>query len=420
LYLRHPRNHSPITITITITIAIAIAIAITIFKGNMANATTLYELEQTFYVPTFKVEVERRELPAEVVRDVIEVSYHDNVDEIDSFDMTISNYHSQYHRPKYEPPFNDDYAGIFDPGQEIKLWMGYKGEEQLMLSGEITSLAPSFPSSGGLTLRVSGLNVLHRFRTTQHTYAWDEQRDSDIATEIGRNPVSEDRPGLGFEVRTAPRQDERAETYVFMDNQYDIVFLMQRARRHGYELVLREEDEETGQPAHLYFGPSEAGEIPTYKLEWGRSLISFRPTLSTANQVSEVIVRGWDRRNNEAIEGRASWQDLYPSGSAERSKMDRLAQAFGNRREVVTNRPVHTADEANSLARSLLSDLFKDLVEADGETVGLPDLRAGRTVEIANLGERFSGVYYVLETTHTIGDSGYTTSFRARREEGLA
>ncbi len=385
----------------------------------MTNATALYELDQTFFVPTFRVEVQRRELPAEVIRDVIEVSYQDSVDDIDSFDMTISNYHAQSHKPKYEPPYSDDYAGLFDPGQEIKLWMGYKGDEQLMLSGEITSLAPSFPASGGLSLRVGGLNVLHRFRATQHTFAWDDRRDSDIALEIGRNAVTEDRPGLGFPVRTAPRRDERSETYVLMDNQYDIVFLMQRARLHGYELVLREANTETGQPAHLYFGPSEADEILTYKLEWGRSLVSFRPTLSTANQIAEVVVRGWDRRNNAAIEGRSRWEDLYPAGSPERSRRGQLAQAFGNRREVVTNRPVHTTDEANSLARSLLSDVAKDLVEADGQTVGLPNLRAGRTLEIANLGERFSGLYYVLSSSHTIGSGGYTTSFHARREEGI-
>jgi phage protein D len=100
--------------------------------------------------------------------------------------------------------------------------------------------------------------------------------------------------------------------------------------------------------------------------------------------------------------------------------MEQLAQAFGNRREVVTNRPVHTSEEADSVARSLLADLMKGLVEADGQTIGLPNLRAGRTVEIANLGERFSGVYYVRESTHTIGNQGYVTSFRARREEGLA
>jgi phage protein D len=132
------------------------------------------------------------------------------------------------------------------------------------------------------------------------------------------------------------------------------------------------------------------------------------------------VVRGWDRRANEAIEGRARWQDLYPSGSPERDRMAQLANAFGSRREIVANRPVHTTQEANNLARSLLSDLVKEMVEAEAETVGLPNLRAGRIVEIANLGARFGGRYYILESTHTLGDGGYTTSFRARREEGLA
>jgi phage protein D len=384
----------------------------------MPQATAVYDLEQTFFVPTYRVELEGEELPIEVVRDVMEVSYRDSVTEIDGFELTISNYHSQYRKPKYEPPFNEDYQGLFDPGREVKLWMGYKGSEILMLHGEITGLSPSFPASGNLTLTVSGLNVLHRFRAQQHSYSWDNTRDSDIAREIGRNPVREDRPGLGFEVRTNPRRDERPETHLFMENRHDIVFLMERARHHGYELVLREANEETGDPAHLYFGPSESSQTPTYLLEWGRSLISFRPTLSTARQVSEVVVRSWDMRANRLIEERATWQDLYPAGP-ERTRMEQLARAFGNRREMVTDRPVRTAEEARSLARSLLSDNKKEMVEAEGETIGLPDLRAGRTVEIANLGDRFSGTYYITETTHRIGNNGYTTGFKGRREQDI-
>jgi hypothetical protein len=38
-------------------------------------------------------------------------------------------------------------------------------------------------------------------------------------------------------------------------------------------------------------------------------------------------------------------------------------------------------------------------------------------VRIAGLGVRFSGEYFVTETTHTINDSGYITRFNARRED---
>jgi phage protein D len=58
------------------------------------------------------------------------------------------------------------------------------------------------------------------------------------------------------------------------------------------------------------------------------------------------------------------------------------------------------------------------MVKASATTVGLPDLRAGRRVQIAGVGSRFSGTYFVTDTSHTIGDGGYTTRFNARRENG--
>ena len=384
--------------------------------------TRLYDpsVTETFFVPQYKVKIAGRELPDAIVRDVVQVTYKDNVREIDSFDLTINNYDDLRGIPKYEPASESQYANIFDPGKEVEVWLGYFNNLTLMLTGEITTLEPNFPASGGFTLSVRGLNRLHRFRTEQHTKAWTDKTDSQIAEELGRNPVRQGKPGLGLRVETAPI-DEETEPYVLMHNQYDIVFLMERARRRGYELVLREADADTHQERHLYFGPSqETANAPTYLLEWGKSLLSFRPTLTTANQVSEVQVLGWDRRNNRAIDETAKWQDLYPANSPERARVNLLAQAFGGRREVITDRPVHTKDQAKKLAKNTLRDLLKGMVEANGETVGLPDLRAGRTLQIGNLGERYNGRYYILESTHILGESGYKTQFKARREEGIS
>ena len=388
----------------------------------MTKLTRLYDesLKENFFVPQYKVKIASRTVPDDIVRDIVQVTYRDNIKEIDSFDLTINNHDSLLGIPKYEPHSQAEYEGIFDPGQKIELYMGYYNNMRLMLTGEITTLEPNFPASGGFTLSVRGLNVLHTFRTEQHTYAWEDTRDSDIAEELGKNPVKKGKPGLGTKVETNPGE-EKADAYVFMHNQYDIVFLMERARRRGYELVLREADEETGQAQHLYFGPSEDKKnVPTYLLEWGRSLLSFRPTLSTAKQVSEVVVMGWDRRKNKQIEEKASWEDLYKNNSQEKARIQKIAQAFGSRREIITNRPVHTKQQAKELAEKTLRDLVKGMVEASGETVGLPDLRAGRTVQVGNLGPRYDGMYFITETTHTMGSGGYRTQFKARREEGIS
>jgi len=378
-------------------------------------ATDIFRLGQTFYVPVFEVRIANNPLPEGVIRDVMQVTYKDSVAEIDNFELKVNNWDAQKMKLKYEPASDPSHKNLFDPGKRFELRMGYQGDTKLMVTGEITTLEPMYPESGGPTLTVRGLNVLHSLRTEQHTYSWPGKRDSDIATDLGNRPRRANQPGLGVKVRTDPPPTEPPETYVMMNNQYDIVFLLERARRHNYEVVLVENDANSSQP-YIYFGPPRSKTLaPAYRLEWGKSLISFRPTLTTARQVSEVVVRGWDRRTNKPIEEKANWQDQVAAGP-ERDRMNLMAQAFGGRSEVITNRPVHTAAEAKQMAKDILRGQLQDSVKASGTTIGLPDLRAGRKLEIAGLGDRFNGEYYVTSSTHVIGESGYRTDFEARRD----
>ena len=380
----------------------------------------IYDLPHAFYVPHFQVKLNGTELEDDVIRDVVEVSYRDKLNEIDAFEMTINNWDAAKFKTKYEPYSKPIYAHLFDPGKTLELSIGYVNDLKPMISGEITTLEPTFPEAGGPTLSVRGLNVLHKFRAEQHTYSWENKSDSDIAKWLGRRPRKSDEPGLGIEIKTEPSPLEKPKAYVFMDNQYDINFLIERARQNNYEVILKKDDKGK---EYLYFGPSESRQHDVvYQLEWGKSLSFFQPTLSTAKQVSEVCVRGWDRRRKRPINECKKWQDLndlYPKGSLEAKRMEQLAKAFGNRKEIITDEPVHTPSDAKTLAEDFLRDKLKDMVKASGATVGLPSLRAGRKVEIVGLGERFEGKYFITETKHTINDSGYKTTFQARREGPL-
>jgi phage protein D len=384
----------------------------------MATATNIYADHRTFYVPQFTVSIAGQPLQQGILRDVMQVTYHDNVDEIDGFELVVNNWDAQKFSPKYEPPSPDkpENAGVFDPGKRIELRMGYVGEQTLMLKGEITTLEPNFPESGAPTLSVRGLNSLHSLRTEQHTCSWENMRDSDIAADIGSRPLKQGQAGLGMTVKIDPAQDETAETFVMMNNQYDIVFLLERARRHGYQLVLNDPDDSNPDP-WLYFGPSKSKlEASFYKLDWGKSLSSFKPKLSSAQQVSAVTVRGWDRKKNAVIEETAKWTDLVPAGP-EQQRLQQISTAFGNRTEVITDQPVRTSAEAKQKATDLLRRQLLEMVTASGSTVGLADLRAGTKVQIGGpLGPRYTGTYYVTQSTHTIGEGGYRTQFEARRD----
>src|SRR6202008_3061639 len=88
--------------------------------------------------------------------------------------------------------------------------------------------------------------------------------------------------------------------YLLQDSQTDLDFLLQLARRHGYVLLLQERVKD--RPAQLYFGPSNGTGLrqATVELGWGKSLMEFQPTLTTANQIKSVTVRGWNRDTKKA------------------------------------------------------------------------------------------------------------------------
>ncbi len=356
-----------------------------------------------FYVPHFEISLHGKNLAPTVIYDVTEVSYRDSLTDVDGFDLTLANYDSS--SPTYASTatrtFKYSDQDLFDPGKELELKLGYLGGQDLetMIIGDITSLTPSFPASGFSTLKVSGLNVLHRLRTKQQSVAYTNCTDGQIADQIAKR--------LGVDIDRDQNEGETHE-YIFQDNEYDIVFLLNRAHAIGYELTVKEADSGT----IIQYKPSERINDVAYRLSYGASLISFDPNLSTARQVSKVTVNGWDAVHKQVIQKSATLDQIgTPKGAPP------VDAALQGREEVISDRPVATGQEAQTLATETLRRISKDLITARGATIGLPKLRAGCAIYLDGLGERFSGRYFVTATTHTCGESGYTTQFECRRED---
>jgi uncharacterized protein len=149
-------------------------------------------------------------------------------------------------------------------------------------------------------------------------------------------------------------------------------------------------------------------------LEWGKSLISFQPSLQVANQVAALTVRGWNPQTKGEIKVTVERNEI--KGIVTPSKLGIEEPEPAKKSEIVVDRPIQNEDEAKLLATSRMRQIAEALVEARGKTIGLPDLRSGGKIQINGVGKRFSGVYLVTSTTHTIGEGGYTTDFTARME----
>lgn len=390
-----------------------------------------------FYVPRFEIRINGKNPPVFVLNDVLQLTYTDHIKELDSFEFTVNNWDEVAQEFKYvgaetgdsmdpdatrkgrKKPFNPLHR-VFEPGHTVEISMGYGGTLKLMLTGTFTTLEPTFPSGGGSTLAVRGLNLLHRLRTKQRSQTFSSKKDSDIAKTFKTLP-DPDNKGRKLPVLIGDKalQIETEIPYVAQKNQYDIDFLYERARRAGYVLYIKEAEKKGDKVVKergVYFGRSDdnhpAIRSDLLELRWGISLIDFKPTMTTANQVSVVTVNGWNVATKSPIVGKASIENQKLN-----QDLHKLLEKSDAREESVVDEPMFTQEQADKRAEAILLERTKDLVVATGTCVGLPDLRAGSRIGVADLGARFSGEYYVTDTVHTINDSGYITKFTARREE---
>ena len=111
-----------------------------------------------FYRPDFAVKIEGLTLAADVRNATRSLSYDNNIDTADMFTLQLDNAGLR---------FCD--SALFDVGKDVEIYMGYEGELEPMMLGEITAINPSFPQSGAPTITVSGYDKSHRLRTNSPT-----------------------------------------------------------------------------------------------------------------------------------------------------------------------------------------------------------------------------------------------------------
>lgn len=346
-----------------------------------------------YFAPAFRVEVNSASLSADVSKNIMQISVINEPDTLDHFSLTLANPY-----PKMPWTHDDEKSALFKEGNTIKIEMGYVDNLQPMFEGEITSISPTFPASGTPTMAIQGYTRLHWLKGSAKTRTFQDVTDKEIVETIAQ------------ELQLTP-DVENTETrypYVIQYNQTDLAFLLQRASRIHFEMKVEERT--------LFFKRRTDNENKLYTLEWGKTLKSFNPTMNTLNQVNEVVVRGYDPRTRQTIEGRAGEGDEETTMGGNETGAQVAANAFGRRREEVrVQTPVSSQEEADQLARAIYNARVLEFVTGNGSSIGLPDLRAGCKLILKGLGTRFSGDYYVTQATHRIGSSGYETTFQVRR-----
>ncbi|MFN0085517.1 MAG: phage late control D family protein [Blastocatellia bacterium] len=332
-----------------------------------------------------------RELPLDVMVDVLDVTVSDYVTGGSWFCVTMNNWHSDRQEFKHID------GPRFKEGTKLEVTLGYDGRIVSLIKGEVTTLEPEFSENEAPTLKVQGYDSLHRLRRGLKTKSYVRLKDSDIARQIAS--------GLGLSAQV----DDTGVTheYLLQDNQTDIDFLMGRARRIRYELAIENNV--------LHFRKATNDRDKVVSLEYGFTLRSFYPRLNTSSQVSEVLVQGWDAKIKKAITGRARSGDEVSKMGGRQLGASITESAFFATKNIITGVPVSSEGEANQIARGKFNDMAVEFITGEGTAIGNGDIKAGKVIELLKLGRRFSGLYYITSATHVIDSAGYSTKFTVER-----
>lgn len=356
-----------------------------------------------YFAPDFKVTVDGTKLAADVSKNVMSLSVTSQLDVPDRFDLTLAN---PYPEMRWT---HGDEAELFKEGAAVKIELGYVDALQPIFDGEITRIGPTFPAGGTPTLTLGGESRLHRLRGSARTRTFQDVTDRQIAETIAQD--------LGFTAEC--EETGTIHPYVVQYNQMDLTFLRQQAQRirfevlvEGRKLIFRRAREQEEKVCTLVWGHPRESFAPGSQVV---PLESFQPTMRTRGQVNGVEVRGYDPGSKEPIVGRAGSGDEESTLGAGESGSDMAAAAFGRREEAQVATPVASQEEADQRARAMYNQRLSGFVEGSASTFGVPDLRAGRKVEIRGIGPRFSGEYYVTSSTHTLSDGGYRTRIYVRK-----
>lgn len=348
-----------------------------------------------YYAPEFRITINNQELEADISKAILNLKVDERINGVSNFSFVVNDeFDLQTQTFKWlDHP-------LFEMGNTVTIEMGYVGNIQPMIYGKINKLSSNFFSEGAPTLSIEGSDVssdllVTRKSSPQRTF--NNVKYSDIAQTLASEA------GLSA---TVDATSETHEEIVKRSGTNYLDFLRDLARRVNYEFYV------VGKT--LYFVNPRVQEKEILTLAWGQHLISFNPTTNTTGLVTDVEVRGWNPTTKEEIVGRASAGEEQTQESGRRTGSEIAQELYGEARRVIY-RPVSSSEEATNIARAELNRASNQLVEGRGETFGIPEIRPGATIKLEQLGTRFSGKYYLTETTHTIDGNGYKTRFVARR-----
>lgn len=316
---------------------------------------------------------------------------------------------------RFRLAFRDsDGTVIGDSGATLTLPVQLHWNDQKILDGEITAIDLEYGPEGRLTI-IRGLDKSYKLMYGTQTRAYMEMTASDTVEQLigdaDVQPGAIDPTDITYPVLT----QANVSPWVFIQQLAALSNRMAFADSNGsFHFVKEISTDAAPEPA------TEGTRLIPGQLAMGFNLVRIRASVSSAEQVSEVHVRGWDPEQMEAVVGSANTQTTMISTSEEPAV---LAGTVGAKTFVDVSRSFQSQAEAESRAQAIAGDFGATFTEIEGEATAAYWLEAGTPFSLAFAGDPFDGKYVCTSARHVFepANRGYTVWFNAggKRDRSL-
>ena len=344
------------------------------------------------------------------------------------------------------------YSSALQEFMKILVDVGTVDDHSIVFVGHIYQVIADFPADSVPTVKITAYDKSMQMGLRKHNCKWTNKSLKDIVNRIASRCFDV----VIFEsssktTKAPPEESKKIPSFkgngIRQDNVTDLQFLMSLAADYGYEMYVDLDTSNTVPKEIFVFRTLKAShdEPSSAKLFHARcgvknSLNSFEVNGDIRRHRLAPVFSGMDyeegkineleqstevkpetKPNPYGVEHEAEMTSKEPNkamllkqlqGSANNARkifLDKLGK-----KELEMTCAFTTQGDLSLRAKKVYSKGPQGL-EANGSILGNHRLRAHKNIEIADVGDRFSGKWYLTNVTHTLNQQSYQTEFKCKR-----
>ncbi|WP_395305921.1 type VI secretion system tip protein VgrG [Enterobacter sp. ECC-019] len=333
-------------------------------------------------VTTYTIKIDGKAIDSSIGIITIHVDYR--INHIATAEITISdgNMASQC--------FDVSDGDTFKPGSAISISAGYAADESTIFEGIIISHGIEIATDSSTFLKIVCKDQAIAMTIARHSQCFLAKSDSNIIGGLIANYS-------GLTGTVGSISETHAELVQFNSTDWD--FLLARAEANGFVV--------TNQSNKIIVDKPSVSDTATLIVTYGTDLMSFSAKVDARNQLNTVTAASWDPTTQAMLTGTSSSQSI--SGQGNFTTAD-LAAVLGISDYTLQTAATIGSDSLTHWANGQQVKAMLSKVRGSVTFQGNAGARINSLIELAGVGERYSGSHYIGGIRHSIEKGQWITT----------